>query len=85
MIELYFHSPVRLHGVVLNEAQGPLYLYILGLPSSFFSSYFPATSYMHSTCPARLINLDFTILMFGAEYKLCRSPLYGSPQPVTSL
>jgi hypothetical protein len=25
-VELYLHSPIRLHGVVLNEAQGQLYL-----------------------------------------------------------
>jgi hypothetical protein len=24
MVELYLHSPIRLHGVVLNEAQGQL-------------------------------------------------------------
>jgi len=31
--ELYLHSPIRLHGVVLSlkETQGQLYLYILGI------------------------------------------------------
>jgi hypothetical protein len=28
-VELYLHSPIRLHGMVLSEAQGQLYLYIL--------------------------------------------------------
>jgi hypothetical protein len=29
-VELYFHSPVRLHGVVLiKKAQGQLYLYFI--------------------------------------------------------
>lgn len=27
---MYLHSPIRLHGVVLNQAQGELYLYLYG-------------------------------------------------------
>jgi hypothetical protein len=27
-VELYLHSPIRLHGVVLSQAQGQLYLYL---------------------------------------------------------
>jgi hypothetical protein len=27
-VELYLHSPIRLHGVVLSSAQGQLYLYL---------------------------------------------------------
>jgi hypothetical protein len=27
-VELYLHSPIRLHGVMLSEAQGQLYLYL---------------------------------------------------------
>jgi hypothetical protein len=26
-MELYLHSPMRLHGIVLSQAQGQLYLY----------------------------------------------------------
>jgi hypothetical protein len=28
-VELYLHSPIHLHGVVLSEVQGHLYLYLL--------------------------------------------------------
>jgi hypothetical protein len=28
-VELYLHSPIRLHGVVLRESTGQLYLYLL--------------------------------------------------------
>jgi hypothetical protein len=37
MVELYLHSPIRLHDVVLNEAQGPyILLYQKGVSSSTF-------------------------------------------------
>jgi hypothetical protein len=28
-VKIYLHSPIRLHGVVLSEAQGQFYLYLL--------------------------------------------------------
>jgi len=30
-VELYLHSPMRLHGVVLRKAQGQLYLYLYNI------------------------------------------------------
>jgi hypothetical protein len=36
-MELYFHSPIRLHGMGLNLAQGQLYLYLHSLGTVLYS------------------------------------------------
>jgi hypothetical protein len=69
-VELYLHSPIRLHGVVLISAQGQIYLYLPGVPK------FPPT-YLPSFLPSNLYYIYGVIIQSGLRdfritfHKLC--------------
>jgi hypothetical protein len=71
-VELYLHSPIRLHGVVLSEAQGQLYLYLTSeclnviKRGHFFP--LPSQSSIHSFLPS--LTYSLTHSLHGAGYYL---------------
>jgi hypothetical protein len=97
-VDLYIHSPILLHGVMLNYlSTGTTLLflptYVLVFLAVIFLLAFPLISYMQSssppiraTCPAHVVLLVLIFLIkFGEEYKLRSSSLCPFLQPpVTS-